>query len=141
MFDPNKLPPPVVEAAELPPVDPLEGMDEGQLFELRARIDAALPPISLTDINLESEILQQYRQSRALFTRIQSDTAVPANQKAQLANSCSAILKQLLDMQAALYTAERLKAIEQALIKVMREMPRPEQEKFFENYERIHAEH
>lgn len=123
-----------------PPSDPLAELDTAGLLDLRGRIDAHLPALKLTDLNLETEIVLQYQRAKALLGRVIADTKIPTNQKAQVANSCMAILEQLVKMQGKLYSAERFKAIEQCLIKALKTLPREAQEKFFVDYERIHAE-
>lgn len=143
MFNAEKLQEPDTNAASAGPPkseDPLAGLDQNGLLALRAKIDLQLPPVSLTDIDLEEETLRQYQQTRALFSTIIGSTDTPANQKAQLANSCTTILQQLTLLQSKLYSSERLKAIEQTLIKVVKTLPREAQEQFFVDYERIHAE-
>lgn len=118
----------------------LNGLDINDLLELRARIDALLPPKRLDEMDLEAEILTQYHQAKALLGKVLGDAGVPTNQKAQVANSCTTILDQLLKMQTKLYSAERIKSIEQALIKAVRTLPAETQEQFFTEYQRIYAE-
>lgn len=107
-----------------------------ELLELRADIDAALPPRALADLDLEEEVLLQFARTKALYDRISEDNTVPANQRAQVANSCTSILDQLIKMQARLYSAERVKSLEQVLIKVLKTLPEATQTDFFERYER-----
>lgn len=143
MFDTEKLKeqPSTLETPETGDVERLlVGLSEAHLLELRARIDLRLPPVNLVDVNLEQETLRQFQQIRALFSTLATSGEVPANQKAQLANSCAAILKQLSDMQAQIYTTERFKRIEQALIRAIRPLPREAQDTFFEDYARITGE-
>jgi len=123
-----------------PPPDPLAGLGPDALLDLRGRIDAHLPALKLTDLNLETEIVIQYQQAKALLGRVIASDTVPTNQKAQVANSCTAILDQLSKMQIRLYSSERFKAIEQVLIKALRTLPTATQEQFFVDYERLHAE-
>jgi hypothetical protein len=118
----------------------LDKMDVAELLELRQRIEARLPARKLEDIDLEQEIVFQYQGSKALLAKVTGDDGTPANQKAQVANSCASVLDQLLKMQTRIYSAERIKAIEQALVKAVKTLPVEAQQQFFVDYERISAE-
>ncbi len=127
---------------ELPPgpIVPKEGtivpnLGIEELLRQRAAIDALLPAVKLADLDLEKEVVIQYQQAKALLQSVMSSDA-PANQKAQVANSCASVLDQLIKMQARLYSAERVKAIEAALIKTLKCLPKETQEAFFVQYER-----
>jgi hypothetical protein len=115
----------------------LEKLSLTELLALRAEIDELLPARQLSDLNLEEEVLLQFQQTKALYTRVAEDKNTPANQKAQVANSCTTILDQLIKMQRRLYAAERVKAMESALIKSLRELGEERvSARFFEIYER-----
>lgn len=114
----------------------LDGLDLNGLLELRGRIDARLPPRSLAELDLEEEVLLQFARTKQLYDDVVIDKGTPANQKAQVANSCSAILAQLVKMQETIYSAERMKAIEGAVIRTLRAFPEDLQKRFFETYER-----
>lgn len=119
------------------PTVALEALSLAELLELRASIDALLPPRKLSDLDIEEELLLQFARTKALYDRIADDVATPANQRAQVANSVTTIMDQLIKMQARLYSAERVKAIEQALIRVLRELGDEKLlARFFEVYER-----
>ena len=137
MFDEEQLknPPP----KEVDPFD-FGNCDVPQLIMLRQRIEALLPARKLTDIDLETEIVLQLTQAKHLQSAVLADSHCPANQKAQVANSCAAVLDQLIKMQVKLYDAERMKAIEQSLIKAVKTLPVEAQQMFFVEYERIHGE-
>lgn len=137
MFDPDKL-----DAAPVATEDPFDfvaTLEQEQLLELRARIQARLP-MSLTDLDLESELVLQYQQGKVLLAKVINDHGTPANQKAQVANSCAATLQSLVKMQTTLHDAERMKKLEQILIKVIRTLPKEQQEAFFQRYEQLNAE-
>jgi uncharacterized protein (UPF0147 family) len=136
MFDKDRLLQPSEKATD--PLD-VERMEIDQLLELRARIQARLP-MRLNEIDLEGELMLQYQQGRALLAKIINDSGTPANQKAQVQNSCASTLESLLKMQIALHTAERMKRIEQLLIKVVKTLPREQQEAFFAAYEKLNEE-
>ena len=111
-------------------------MEPKQLMALRAEIDNMLGMTSLTDLDIENEILVQLQTAKIL----QQETLVgdaPANQKAQTINSVAAILKQLVGMQTELYNAERLKEVEAALIAALQKSAPEVKDAFFERYERL----
>jgi hypothetical protein len=137
MFDEKELDKPVER--EKDPLD-IEQLSTEQLLDLRGRIQARLPG-SLADVDLERELVLQLTQGQQLMSKILSDPGVPANQRAQVINSCSAILDSLTKRQNATYTSERMKRIEQILIKVVRKHLSAEaQAEFFEAYEMVYSE-
>lgn len=112
----------------------LEELSQESLLVLRQRIDAKLTETKLGDINLERELVLQYTQTKFFLASILEDKTIPANQRAQAINSCSAILQHLIKMQTDLYGAERLKAMEAACIKAMKTMAPEAQEVFLSRY-------
>jgi hypothetical protein len=116
-------------------LDPLE---ESELLELREAIQSRLPT-TLQEINLENELVLQYKSAKTLLNKVLNDDNVQANQKAQVQNSCAASLKELARLQTDLFTAERLKAIEQMLIRAIRTLPQETQVQFFNEYEKLNS--
>jgi hypothetical protein len=106
------------------------------LLSLRAEIDAALPPMKLSSINLEQELMIQYQTAKALQTQTLAQPMTEANKKAQVVNTTASTLQALIKMQADFHTAERFKKIEVLLIECLRAMPEEMTTKFFERYER-----
>lgn len=115
-------------------------MDVEQLLALRGQVDAALPATKLTDLNLEKEIVLQYLTIKDMLRGLLNDKDTPANQKAQVANSCESVLDRLMKMQKAMYSTERVKAMEKALIRAVRTLPEAARLQFFEDYERFYVE-
>jgi len=124
------------EVAEVSSKNTLSGLNVHELLALRADIDTFLPSQSIMEMDLESELLLQYHQTKALLAAVISEDDTPANQKAQLVNTCSSILNQITKSQTDLYNGERLKIMEQALINALKGVPDDVSEKFFSNYER-----
>lgn len=120
-------------------IDDLDGMQVEDLLALRSEIDARLPATSLRDIDLAEELVLQFQKVKALQSKV-LDSGTSAQQKAAVANSCASALGQLVKMQTELYTAERMKAIEQIVIHVMRDQPEHIQVAFFDKYERALGE-
>ena len=104
------------------------------LLALRAEIDAALPATALKDLDLERELVVQFQTIKTLQSNTLDDDETPANQKAQVANACAAVLGQLVKMQAEFYTAERFKTIEGLMVKAMKTLPVEQAERFLEEY-------
>lgn len=137
IFEAFKLSEPIKGEADLSDISKME-LEE--LLALKAQIEEMLPPAQLTEMDLEREIVMQYHRAKALLAKVVADSSTPANQKAQVANSCAAALESLVKMQTKLYSAERMKAVEQVLIKALKTLPTATQEEFFVAYEKIHAE-
>lgn len=117
-------------------IDDLDGMSPDELMVLRSEIDSRLPSTRLVDVNLAEELVMQFQTVKHLQTKV-LDSNTSAQQKAAVANSCAGALAHLVKMQTELYNAERLKAIEQVLIQVMRDQPEGLQHAFFDKYERL----
>jgi hypothetical protein len=136
-----------VEEMQRDPLPPARGtptlmfehMTLSELLKLRAQIDSYLPPTKLADIDMEAELVLQLHQVKGMLDDVINDGGTPANQKAQVANSITTILGQLSKIQTEMYDAERVKAMEAALIKTL-ESETPElKEKFLATYERHYA--
>lgn len=111
----------------------IEGLSEKQLMNLRHHLDMVLK-IEISHLNLTEELGLQYRQGKALLNSIQ-DSSTPANQKAQVFNSIQAQLEKIVKQRQLVFSQERLKRFEAALLKVL-EMKgnEREQELFLELY-------
>lgn len=116
-----------------PAVDPLEGLSERELLELRARIDQIVKT-DLSRINLAEELGLQYRAGMAMITDTEAQKDVPTNQKAQLFNSVSKMLQDIIKSQKVVYSAERLKRFEAAFMKVLGRLPPESARVYFDLY-------
>ena len=56
------------------------------------------------------------------------------------ANSCTALLEHLTKLQDSLFNSERIKALELALVRAIRDLPEAQQLIFFSTYEKTYAE-
>lgn len=136
MIDPFKSAPSKTASTHNLQID-LSGLEADQLLELRARVDSLLPVRSLKDLDLAQELVLQVQALQALQTRVMSDVGeTPVNQIAQVANSLSSALGNLIKVQSDVYTSERLKTIESVLIEAVKTLPNDAQEVFFGEYER-----
>lgn len=98
--------------------DPLANLDDAGLLELRNRIDARLTT-DISQLNLTEELGLQFRAGKLLLAKVQEDAETPANQKAQVFNSVSAMLTKIIEQQELVFNAERLKRYEAAMLKVL----------------------
>lgn len=105
------------------------------LIRFRDEITQQLPPLALKDMNLEEELLLQLHAVRALQNNVISDDTIALNQRAQVANSVASILNKLVELQATVWTQERFKSIEAALIRALRDAPEDVAAKFLDSYE------
>jgi hypothetical protein len=108
-----------------------------ELLILRDRIDELMPARTLAEMDLEKELVIQYQAVKALNTRVSAAEDVPVNQLAQVANSISSVLDRLGKMQATMYSHERFKQIELALVRLLKTRPTEEVEAFFREYEEL----
>lgn len=104
-------------------------------------IQQFLPPTSLSDMDLEKELLLQFHTIRALQNRVMDDDEIPVNQRAQVANSVANSINKLTDLQNAIYTTERFKQIEGKLIRMLAKRDDEFAAKFIEEYETILKQH
>lgn len=114
-----------------------KSLPEDLLIQYINEIRECLPATKLSDLNLEEEMLLQFHTIRNLQSEILVDQSVPANQRAQVANSVAATLNKLVEMQLAIYSSERFKAIELALIRVLSKLPEAAAKEFLDEYEKI----
>ena len=69
---------------------------------------------------------------------MQSDESIPPNQVAQVFNTISAILKEIVKMQTELHNAEKVKKLEAAMIEALKNTATEEvQDAFFTELERL----
>jgi len=113
----------------------LEGMAVADLLSLRARVDALLPARALKDLDIESELVLQLAAAQQLQNEVLQSDEVPANQQAQVLNSVSSVIGQIVKMQQDLYTTERLKKVERVLIDVLQTLPQETVAEFMNAYE------
>lgn len=92
---------------------------------------------SLKNLDLDAELYNAYAKAKNYLADVQSDDQVPANQLAQLMNTISAILKEIVKMQTDLYNAERVKKLEAAMIQAIKLAPPESQQAFLEQYEAL----
>ena len=92
---------------------------------------------SLKNLDLDAELYNAYAKAKNYLADVQSDESIPPNQLAQLMNTISAILKEIVKMQTELHNAERVKKLEAAMIQAIKLAPLESQQAFLEEYEAI----
>jgi hypothetical protein len=107
------------------------------LLAERARINAMLPPATFNDINVEEELMLQFQLAKELQMNVMSSLDVPANQQAQVLNTCVSALAKIQDTQAKFYSQERFKRIEAMLIAQLKKWPVEMATEFIEEYAKM----
>lgn len=118
----------------------LTGMPVAELLSLRSQIEQLLPARDLKDMDLARELVLQVMALQQMQQTVLRDDDTPANQKAQVANSLSAALINLVKLQVDVYSSERFKSVESVLISVLQTLPIEAQERFIGAYETALAE-
>lgn len=95
-------------------------------------------PELLTDINQidhKRELAVQFSLAKQAYALVQDDTETPLNQKAQALNTITSILTNIVKLQDAVYSVERMKALEETLIETLQGFPDIKQA-FLDEYKR-----
>ena len=71
---------------------------------------------TLNDLDLDKELLDQYKAAKSVFEDIQYAQDIAPNQKAQVINTITSILQNIVKVQQELHNVERMKLIENVLI-------------------------
>lgn len=120
--------------------DALEDLSHDDLRALRDQINAILPDESLSGMDMTTELMNQYRRVLKLQRDCLEDLEVPPNQKAQVAAQVKSTLGDLVRMQTEFYTSQRMRNIENLLIKYMKSLSLKEAKAFLEEYEALGSE-
>jgi len=120
-----------------PVKDPLANLAPKDLRKLRAEINELLPGSKVADLNLEEELVEQYKVIKQLMDDVTDDIDVAPNQKAQVANSVVQTLAHLVKLQEDLRRNETFKVMEGVLIEAIKTLPAATKDQFFTEYSRI----
>ncbi|MEY2688983.1 MAG: hypothetical protein RL375_3181 [Pseudomonadota bacterium] len=115
-----------------------EAMSAADLIAYRdqiVRVLAAKVPMKLTDLSIENELLLQFHALREMQREVIDDNEIPANQKAQVANSVGSILAKLADLQNTVYSSERFKKVENMLVRHLMALNEDVAAKFLDDYQ------
>lgn len=103
----------------------------------------------LQDLDLESETLQHYQVVKEYLGQLptivfdeknQPIMGIEPNKVAQVMNTLTSILKDLVKIQVDLHSAEKIKKLESTLIRTLKTLPEDVQNQFFKDYEAALAE-
>lgn len=114
-------------------------MSPTELYHLRQEIDALLPAVKLTDMNLEEELVIQYQLAKTLQKSVMENDSkgTPDKEKSQLLKNATATLQSLINLQSTVYTSERLKFVESCMRNAFEGVSLDIRTKFFESYEKL----
>ena len=118
-------------------LNPIDGLSVAELRALRREIEQRLPKDDIGELDLEQELVGQYREVKALMSVVIDDMDTPANQKAQVANSVVSTLAQLVKMQEDLRREETFKLMESCLVEALKALPDETREAFYVEYDRL----
>lgn len=91
---------------------------------------------SLDELDVDNALLRHYKRVERLAKDVLSDPDIPPNQQAAVMNTLNSLLVQIAKTRTELYTAERMKRIEQTLLFVLKTLPKEQQKEFLDEYER-----
>lgn len=117
----------------------LDAMSEAEMRRLATRLASRLPEKSIKSLNLEEELMTQYKRVLDLQDEVIHDSEIPANQRAQVASQVASVLQQLIKLQEDLDLQTTLRNMEAALIESLQLLPEEAQKKYFEGYEELAA--
>ena len=115
----------------------LDGMPLDQRLELRNQIEQRLPAKDLKDLDLGRELVLQVLALQRLQADVINDDEVAPNQRAQVANSLSSALSNLVKVQGDVYTTERLKKLEALYVDALNLLPEEVKHTTIEAYTRL----
>ncbi len=112
----------------------LDTMSVDELRELRDEIDRRLPEDSLDSLNLEKELVGQYRLVQRLQSDVITNDDFAPNQRSQVAGQVASTLQQLVKLQEDLKREQTLKLMEAVLVDMIKSMPEDFKTNFFSEY-------
>ena len=112
----------------------LDTMSVEELRELRDEIDRRLPEDSLDSLNLEKELVGQYRLVQRLQADVITNDDFAPNQRSQVAGQVASTLQQLVKLQEDLKREQTLKLMESVLVDMIKSMPEDFKTNFFAEY-------
>lgn len=109
--------------------------------EPEVELDLPKDVASLSDLDLDEELLAQYKRARRLLALAEHDEEVPLSQKATALNAISTIITNITKTQTELYNAERLKTLELVLVSVLKRFPEIKEQFLAEYAAALNREH
>lgn len=112
----------------------LDTMSVDELRELRDEVEKRLPEDSLDSLNLEKELVGQYRLVQRLQADVITNDDFAPNQRSQVAGQVASTLQQLVKLQEDLKREQTLKLMESVLVDMIKSMPEDFKTNFFAEY-------
>lgn len=105
-----------------------------------AALEVMLPKVrtsrDLKGLNLDTELHNNYCEARGYLDMVLADESIPPNQVAQVFNTLTSIMKEIVRAQTEVQNAEKVKNLEQAMIFALKKTCSEEtQNAFFEEFE------
>ena len=97
---------------------------------------AAKGALTMQDLNVEQELLLQLHALRRLQNDTITNEDIPVNQRATVANSVGTVIANLANLQVSVYSSERIKRIENVLVRHLTSLPEDVAAKFLDDYEK-----
>lgn len=110
--------------------DQVKTLSLTELMNLRNQIDQTLGT-EIKDFNLGEEMGLLYRQAQELLSKVLEDNTTPPNQKAQVFNAVKAQIDRIVALREKIYSQERFKIFEGALIKIIKMAGNEDKQKEF----------
>lgn len=111
--------------------------DDGQKAIPLSRMYMEREPTSISELNLESELVAHYIGLKAYLATVADSQTASASQIAQVTNSLTSVLDKIIKMQESVVNMERMTKIESAMVDALKTAPSDVQDKFFMEYEKI----
>jgi hypothetical protein len=111
-------------------------LSQTDLLILRGKIDALLPTMSMREMDIEKEVVRQFRTVQSLQAMALSGNE-ESNKKAAVVNACVGALTNLAKLQIEIQTSERFKRIEALMLKYMKRLPKEVAEAFITDYKNL----
>lgn len=108
----------------------VEKLEEKDLVRLRSRLDEILN-IGIGDLNLGEELSLQLRRAQRLLAGIENDDKVSTKDKSQMLNTIQNQLDKIIKQRQVVFSQERLKRYEAAMLKCLESLGTDEQRTTF----------
>lgn len=89
----------------------------------------------LSDLDLDAELYAAFAQAKNLYTDVQYDDTTKTTEKVANIKAMADILGRIVSMQSAVFSLQRVKALEECLVSTLKEFPEI-QDAFLEKYKR-----
>lgn len=77
----------------------------------------------LSDLDLDAELYAAFAQAKNLYTEVQYDDTTKTTEKVANIKAMADILGRITSMQSAVFSLQRVKALEECLVSTLKEFP------------------